>query len=202
MTEIQLQDQQKIVQEKIIAIKQCERNLMFSAFEIGKHLSELKAQNIDLRLFVENNGFSFSYTRAMSFKILYESIEKNNLAGEIPEQEMKKIGVDKMLEMVRPLKANTAEFITGLGTDNIQQMNRHQLRQHIQRNLNRTDPNEDAIIEAEGYIQTATDKIRNHQEYLQTWSGKERIKKAAEELLSLIVQPQTPEPSPLPRSLP
>ena len=153
---------------KVSAIKQCERNLTFNAWEIGRHLKEGK--------------FTFSYERGMAFKRLYEYTKTYpNLGTEI----VKKIGVDKTLDLIVPLKSEVGEFLKSHSLDEIKEAPEQEVRDAVRSFKEdavpvRVSRSDRFFMEAEVALENALGLFdgaisgKYRKEYI-VWKGKERV---------------------------
>jgi len=144
-------------EEKRSAIYQCERNLVFNAWEIGRHLFELSESGVNIKAFIESGNHSFSYPRAAAFKAFYRETKTfKNIASDIALQ----IGVDKTLELVQPLKSQTSDFLLEHPVEELKEMSKEKVREAV------SDFQEKAGVvskqqRAEMYFLDAEDKVRD-----------------------------------------
>lgn len=133
------------VAKKRKEILNCERNLVANAVEIGRHLYELSQKSVDLKAFIQGGSHSFSYERGIAFKRFYEeSVIKANVASDIASE----IGVDKTLELVRPLKSETNDFLIHNPVEKVKKMSKGEIRTEVKRFKGETySPTRDKVTE-------------------------------------------------------
>jgi len=174
--------------KKRSAIVQCERGLVFNAWEIGRHLKDLSAKGINIKSFMERGSHSFSYERSMAFKRFYEeSLTNTNL-------DVKILGVDKTLAIIEPLKADSGEFLLRYPQEKLEEMNVEEVRDEAQNFLGEKKHLSKSILyfqEAENdffdlvgvFGGAVSGKYRG--DYLR-WDGRERVLRLLDKLKKIL----------------
>lgn len=171
------------------AIYQCERTLVFNAWEIGRHLSSLSAKGYEIKKFIEGGKHSFSYKRGMAFKRFYEETrEKKILGTEIVEQ----LGVDKTLDIIQPLKSDSKDFLIEFPIEDLKEMSGREVREAVEEYRRPIGPSKEErfLIDAEEqlgdvvYLFEGIDT--NKRSFYRQWDGRERTLKLQARLAKVI----------------